>query len=454
VRLVKIAVPEDDRDPIVSVLRDYEFGYTETTGSGDTADLVIVSFVVPADAVEHVLADLAEAGFDRTAYTVSIDAEFATYEGVDEVQDYWANTPNRLAPAALRSKAKDLRRNTRSYLWLMVLSAIVATAGLLLSSPAVVVGSMVIAPIVSPALTASVGAVRNDRDMFFQSVYQQAIGLGVAILTAAVTAWVALHLRFVPVTLGIEHLELVSPRVSPTILSLIVGLAAGAAGAFGLATEGQVSIVGVMIAAALIPTAATVGIGIAWGNSLVAVGALLLLVVSIIGINAGGDAMLFYLDYRPDAVDQGLFSISDTRDALLVGGTTLFVLVAVGTAGVGFYQQSTFERSVNDVVTEVIDQAAYDGLEVRSVQSTFVSPSGDAEPSVTVTVTRTVDRPFPDLPTVLDARLSARTGRSLGVQVRYVDYHRSSARLGPRARALDPPLPGWASAVTRPVRGA
>lgn len=427
-RLLRLSVPAEELDDLLDELSDRDLSYTVTAGAGPQSDRSVVTVPVPADAVEHVLDDLTAAGYDRGQFTVSLDAEFANFRGVDEVQNRWEQTPNRIAPATMRSKAKALRSNSRSYIWMMVLSAVVATAGLLLRSPAIVVGSMVIAPIVSPMLTASVGAVRNDREMFLSSVHQQAYGLGVAVATASAFAYVARTLHVVPVRLAIEQMELISIRISPSVLALVVGLSAGAAGAYGLATTGQATIVGVMIAAALIPTAAAAGIGVAWWNSVVAIGALLLLVLTIIAVNVGATATLFYLDYRPDDVDTGIFDWSSARQAAIVIGTLLFVAAVVTTVGGGFLQQGSFERGVNDATTSVLNDEEYEALTVRSVSIEYDAPErfGTEEPTVTVEVIRTDDQAYPDLPDEFDRRITEETGREVMVQVQFVDFERSS----------------------------
>lgn len=426
-RLLQVSVSEGQREPIVDILRDQQFGYTVLPIAGDQEGEYLIQFVVPADAVEHVLKEFEEVGFDKSTFTLSIDAEFANFEHVDEVQDRWGNTPNRIAPNALRSKAKDLRLNTRSYLWMMVLSALVATAGILLSSPAVVVGSMVIAPIVSPMLTASVGAVRNDRDMLLRSIHMQAFGLGVAIVTGALFGLLIKELHVVPVRLALEQMELLSLRISPSILSIVVGLSAGAAGAYGLATKGNVTIVGVMIAAALIPTAAAVGVGLAWGNLVVATGALLLLVLTILAVNAGGIAMLFYLDYRPDHVNDSLFTVETAWQAVRVGGTLLAVVALVVIVSVGFWQQSAFERTINNVTTDVLSQEEYQGLSITSVTIEYAAPDVlSPQTEISVALSRSSDEPFPELPNTLDRRITEQTGQEVVVQVRYMDYERST----------------------------
>ncbi len=424
-RLIQISVPEEQQEKFLSILKEYKLGYTITPGAGEQSDHVVIAFTSPADAVEHVLDDLEEVGFDRQRFTVSLNAEFANFEHVDEVQNTWTTTPTRLAPAALRSKSKDLRRNSRSYTWMMILSAVVATAGLLMESPAVVVGSMVIAPIVSPVLTACVGTVRNDREMFLNSIHMQVFGLGVAIATAAVIGGVIRQFQIVPVVLAIEQLELVAVRLAPGILAIVVGLSAGAAGAYGLATKGEVTIVGVMIAAALIPTAAAAGIGLAWGNFVVAIGATLLLVLSMVGVNIGGTAMLLYLDYRPDEADENILTYNSLSKGLVLAITLLVVIAAVAMTGITFYQQSSFEQGVNNGVSDVLSEGEYQELSVMSTTVEYRATSISDETMVTITLSRTSDESYPELPDRLAQSISERTDEPVVVQVRYVDFEQS-----------------------------
>lgn len=430
-RLVQISVPDDRVEGIVGALRDRDLDYTEIPTKGDE-DHTLVNFVVPADAVEHVLDDLHENGLDPDSYTVSIKAEFAIFEGIDEVQERWANTPNQIAPRTLRSKAKDLRLNTRSYLWMMLLSTVIATAGLLLNSPAVVVGAMVLAPLVSPMLTASVGAVRDDRKMVVSSLYLQVVGLGTAVIGAILLAALIRYLGVVPGTLSIRTIQVIGSRVSPSILAIAVGLASGAAAAFGLATKGEVSIVGVMIAAALVPSAATAGIGVAWGQYVVAVGALLLLALNVVLINVSGFLMLWYLGYRPDDIDESMLDIDSIREAAAVGATVLIAALVVLAVGAGFVYQSSFERSVNDVVTDTLDDDDFSGLAVEGTTIAYSAPGPlDSGPiSVTVVIARTTDQSYPELPQVLDRRITEQTGREVIVRINYVDYE-SSAETNP-----------------------
>jgi len=131
-----------------------------------------------------------------------------------------------------------------------VISAVIATAGLLLNSPATVVGSMVIAPLIGPAMSAAVGTVVDDEEMFRRGVRMQVLGVAVAIAAATLFAFALRWLALVPPGLDPLDLAEVSERLAPNVLVLVVAIGAGLAGIISLMTGVSAALVGVMIAVA------------------------------------------------------------------------------------------------------------------------------------------------------------------------------------------------------------
>jgi uncharacterized membrane protein len=138
----------------------------------------------------------------RERRSESIDTEVARTEDADRPSEQAEDGDGRIGHDEIRGRALELNPSRTSYFAMSVLSAIVATAGLLLDSPAIVVGSMVIGSQIGSVLAGSVGI---------------AIGDGPPV--------------------GRGFVEQVGQRVSPGFLSMTVGLCAGAAG--DLATNTQ-----------------------------------------------------------------------------------------------------------------------------------------------------------------------------------------------------------------------
>ncbi|WP_122090330.1 DUF389 domain-containing protein [Halalkalicoccus subterraneus] len=418
-RQVRILVDEDDRETIVDVLEDKDVDYV-ISGENATGDAVLIEFPLPTDAVGDVLGSLDEAGYDDT-YTVISQVESAQTPHAETLMDRYASDFDPLTTRELRSKASDMSNDWQSFLALMVLAAWIATAGLLTDSPAVVVGSMVIAPIVGPALTASVGAVTGDREMLGASIRLQAVGLAAAIVGAAGLAAVVRWGMFAQPDLALGSIELIGVRTAPTLLALVAGTAAGAAAAFGLTTKGPMSLIGVMIAAALIPTAAATGIAIAWRDPVIAAGTALLLVITLVAINLAGMVVLLVLGYRPArSLLEGSWTSAKTLLAIVL------LVSVIGLAGVATAGQMGHERTVNQAVHAELGE--YENVTAVTVRSEYGDLSALTGPE-TVTVVASYDGegdPPGGVATGIETRLDDRTDRPVTVRVRFQEYQTAS----------------------------
>ncbi len=412
-RQVQVVVPDERYDSIDALLEAEGIDVVRQRVWMGDEELWLLQFPVPTDAIGYVLGELEEAGLDPDRFTVIESVESASTAGMEGLRDRFAGDFDPLTPMELRSKVLDLSRDMRSYIAMILLSAVIATAGLLDGSPAVVVGSMVIAPIVGPVLTTAVGMTTGDRRMLADSVWYQAAGVAVAI-AVAFTVGIVLQLGgFLPSTLDIASLDLVAVRVAPGILTAVVGLAAGAAAAYGLATKGPTALIGVMIAAALIPAAATVGIAAAWNHPRIAAGSLLLVLLTLLLINLGSTLVLWRVGYGSPVRGIGLPS----RGPVAIG---LVLIVAVGlafTVGAA-YDQAAQERSITEEVDAVVSGAEHDAFELVTVRSAYQGEWIDGPVSVTVHVSQT----GPGDREALAADLEDRLGEDTQLRLQVTEY--------------------------------
>jgi len=304
VRLVQVMIPSGKREAVLSVLDENGIDYALSDETSSRRYTAVVSFPLPTNAVEPILDQLRdETGIDREAYTVVLDAETVISERYEQLEKEWTkNTEgNRISRDELVARVSELAPNWASFLLMTAISAVVATAGLLLDSPAVVVGSMVIAPLIGPAMATSVGSVVNDHDLFIRGVKLQAVGALVAVGSAAAFAGLLRFGNIVPLEVSeVFAVGEIRERLSPGVPSLVVALAAGIAGALSLSSGVSTALVGVMIAAALVPPTAVVGIGIAWGRPGAVVGSAVLVAVNFLSINLVALAVFWYQGYQPE----------------------------------------------------------------------------------------------------------------------------------------------------------
>lgn len=173
---------------------------------------------------------------------------------------------------------------------LLVLSTIIAAGGLLGNSSAVIIGAMIVAPLMTPMMAASVAIITGDGRNVIRSVAIVLVGVAVVmaigyLLTGAFPAGAAITPE-------------VKARTAPRILDLIIALAAGAAGAFALGREDvSDALPGVAIAVSLVPPLAAAGICLAAGEPGLAGGAFLLFLTNFVAIVAAGVVLLALMGY-------------------------------------------------------------------------------------------------------------------------------------------------------------
>jgi uncharacterized hydrophobic protein (TIGR00271 family) len=176
------------------------------------------------------------------------------------------------------------RRRRLSKFWLLlVLSAVIASAGVISDSTATVIGAMIVAPLMTPILGVVVAIVLADRRNLLRSIVLVVFGA----LSVIGIAWLMGH--FVPYPVVAQTNTQVAARVSPRIIDLVAALATGAVGSVALArSDISDTLPGVAIAISLVPPLAVVGLTLESGASHQAIGALLLFLSNVAAILATG----------------------------------------------------------------------------------------------------------------------------------------------------------------------
>jgi uncharacterized hydrophobic protein (TIGR00271 family) len=180
---------------------------------------------------------------------------------------------------------------SESYIVLMVLSTLLAATGLFMSSAPVIIGAMILAPLMSPIISLSMGVVRYENNLMFSALKSIFWGTSVALLVAMLFTWMMpLH----TITPEIEA------RLNPNVLDLMVAVVSGIAGAYASArSEVAKSLAGVAIAVALIPPLSVTGIGLGWGDMSIVIGSFLLFLTNLVGITLAAAITFIVLGYSP-----------------------------------------------------------------------------------------------------------------------------------------------------------
>ncbi|GAB4522841.1 MAG: hypothetical protein Kow00133_10590 [Amphiplicatus sp.] len=202
---------------------------------------------------------------------------------------------------------------------LTLASTIVAAIGLNADNIPAVIGAMVIAPLLGPILAFSFGSALGDVRLILRSVRNAVIGLSTGLLAAVAISLV--------MPINLESRELMS-RTVVGLDSIALALAAGAAAALSIATGVSSALVGVMVAVALLPPAAAIGLFVGAGEIAFAGRALLLLAVNIVCIMLAAQAVYAYKGVRP----RKWFERKSAQNAVRINFIVLIVLLAAAAA--------------------------------------------------------------------------------------------------------------------------
>ncbi len=170
-----------------------------------------------------------------------------------------------------------------NFLLMVFFSTIVAAVGLLYNDVAVIVGAMVIAPFLGSNLALSLATVLGDKTLARKAILTGLTGMTI---TLGMSLLIGLLWPY-----ELDNAELMR-RTEVGFSSVFLALSAGAAAVLSLTRGVSSSLVGVMVAAALLPPVATCGLMLGAKQYYHAEGAAVLFAVNIACINIAANIVL------------------------------------------------------------------------------------------------------------------------------------------------------------------
>ncbi|GAB4457291.1 MAG: hypothetical protein Kow0031_38210 [Anaerolineae bacterium] len=191
---------------------------------------------------------------------------------------------------------KSIRRSARpkiDFFVMIALAAGIAAFGLLLDSPAVIIGAMLVAPLMAAIIGVGLAVIQGDARLLGLSASATVRGMLLAIVMGLIIGGLLGGVA--------EPTSEIMGRTRPSLFDLGVAVISGLAGAYAICRKNMSSsLPGVAIAVALVPPLATVGIGISWLRWDIAGGAYLLFLTNLVSIIAASGVVFFMLGFRPD----------------------------------------------------------------------------------------------------------------------------------------------------------
>ena len=298
-RLLELMIPEDKVDEACEVVKEQEpLGvWTDDQTDGNST----VRVLIDTNRTENLSDKLSEKfsnieGFRIMLFTVEATLpqpeieEDDEEEKVKENEDESEKEVGRISREELYADVTSGSELSRVYIGMVILSTLVAAAGLIRDDVAVIIGAMVIAPLLGPNVSLSLAATLGDMELAWRSLKANAAFLftsfGVSLLMGLI------------LTIDISSEQIIS-RTQVGMGDITIALAAGSAGALAFTRGVPAALVGVMVAVALLPPLADIGLLLGSGYYELAIGAGILTFTNLICINLAGVLTFLVQGVRP-----------------------------------------------------------------------------------------------------------------------------------------------------------
>ncbi|HEY6762934.1 MAG TPA: DUF389 domain-containing protein [Baekduia sp.] len=153
-----------------------------------------------------------------------------------------------------------------TFIAFMILAMLIASVGIFLNSPILIVGAMVVGPEFGPIAATCVGLVERRTDLAGRSLAALIVGFPVGITLTVLSTWLLKETGVTPAHFTSTDHSLADSISNPDFLAFFVAFCAGIAGMLSLTTAKSGALIGVLVSVTTIPAAANVAVAFVYGD--------------------------------------------------------------------------------------------------------------------------------------------------------------------------------------------
>ena len=227
--------------------------------------------------------------------------------------------------------------------WVLIFSILIASIGLNISSPAVVIGAMLISPLMGPILGVGLSIGINDIDTLKRSLINLGVMVGLSLATSFIFFLIPIFRDETP--------EIVA-RTAPDVRDVFIAISGGLALIIALSRRSQQTntIAGVAIATALMPPLCTAGYGLATGNLNYFGGAMFLFTINTIFIALATFVIVKFLKFP---MLKYINSAKRKRIAQLASFVAIIVFSGSIYLFFNLFKENQFEQAAQHLIDDI-----------------------------------------------------------------------------------------------------
>ena len=331
-RFMQIFVPEANKEMLDRLLSEKEVlgNWRNELGS----DHKVLNLLVPAEDTETIMDQFEQEfgttkGFHVVLFPVQAvlprqeqNTETDLKEELEETKSNGSGL--RVSREELHAQVTQSLGLTRMFVTMTALSAIVAAIGVMRDNTPVIIGAMVLAPLLGPNVAMSLATTLGDMSLLRRAFLINIAGSALAFLLGLI-----IGLTYFLLEPGTPLSDAMVERTRIHLLDLGLALASGAAGAMAFTRGISGSLIGVMVAVALMPPLVVSGMLLGGGHLYAATNAGLLFLANVICINLSGVGMFLWQGVRPRSWWETEKARKATRVAAIIWVGLLLLLIVI-----------------------------------------------------------------------------------------------------------------------------
>jgi uncharacterized hydrophobic protein (TIGR00341 family) len=337
-RVLDIYLPKDQAAKVEQLADEKGYHSARTDGEKLSHLRVAAPEGSPDDLLEALDKDYGFSGDDPQGFFVVSEPLTITPRDEEAIE----KRARRAAFEEIEQFAEDGGQLDRTFWVLSACAAVLAAGGIILGSTAVIVGAMVIAPVFKPLTAISVGIATARPKVALRGLLAGAIANGLAVLAG---------LLFALLTPLIATNATIEGRSELSLFNTIVAIAAGIAAGYTVIRNDRSTLVGIVIAASLVPAAAAMGVGLGAGFWLLAANSALTLATNIVAVVVAIVAVFRIEQVRSPVWREAIKGKDASKRTIWLGLITLALLAAPIVVVFGVkYKDESLERGVSRAV--------------------------------------------------------------------------------------------------------
>lgn len=270
-RVIEIFVPNEKASEAEAAVREHGAYYVKGEHDGRTHLEVVIPYGAPDELLEDLEGRIElEEGKD---VFVIVNEPVSIRPRDEEKEEHQSRLAARDEIETMAEEGARFRN--RSFLVFSSMAALIASGGLLMNNIAVIVGAMVIAPVLRPLVGVATGVALGRPRLALRATLSLVVSLGIAFAVGALLGWVS------PVVRLTGSLE---GRSSVTMYDALIALGAGVAAGYSVIRNERSAMIGIVVAASIVPAACAAGIGLTSGHHALATGSGLIVAINVVAI--------------------------------------------------------------------------------------------------------------------------------------------------------------------------